>query len=361
MPGVRAFTDSRKTGARGKRGRIVAIAVVGGLAAAVWPGAAMAQGITSNPLPPASVGSGGGQEAQRFAPAAGSGPGEAQLMVRVDQLEAQVRGLTGQVEQYEHRIRQLEDQLRRFQEDVEFRFRESGAPLSSGGRADTGRDAPSGGATGAVRDTPRFEPPTARAGPGQPPTYGGIRPLRAPGQEGYNPPAAEPLNINPAARGGPPPGTEDRFAPPAPREPVGPGNNSGEVALAVPQDAQTSYDVAYAFILQRDYEAAQSAFGDFLARYPDDKLAGNAQYWLGESHYARGDYRQAADAFLSGYRNYPGGGKGPDSLLKLGMSLAALGEKKAACATYAEFSSKFPGASPAMKNRVQAESKGAGC
>lgn len=293
--------------------------------------------------------------------------------VRIDQLESQVRSLTGQVEQYEHRIRQLEDQLRRFQEDVEYRFQESNGGAPAPRRTARGEPQPR------QETAPRqFDPPRRSNAPGQPETYGGIRNLGAPGQGGQQGGddfsssgrfggGNQPLNINPNSGGGfQPPANVGRF------DDVrggGGGNsgfndrqgNAGQVALAVPDDPQTAYDVAYAFILQRDYEAAQSAFAQFLQKYPGDKLAGNAQYWLGESHYAQGRYREAADAFLTGYQQYAGGGKGPDSLLKLAMSLEALGQKEAACASFDEFGRKFPDATDSMKKRVSQERKSAGC
>lgn len=257
----------------------------------------------------------------------------AQLMLRIDQLEAQLRTLTGQVEQYQFRVRQLEQSLRSFQEDTEFRFRELGAKGSDAARG-------TGSATVPPRPMPAPPQPLSR-----PETFGGIKPL-APPASGF--PAGTPLDISPPSLGG------------AEAFPLG-GGNPADVTLGVPTDPQTAYDVAYAFILQRDYEAAQSAFADFLSRYRDDKLAANAQYWLGESYYAQGQYREAADAFLAGYRRFKSSSKAPDSLLKLAMSLQALGQKEAACAGYAEFGRKFPKASAAMKDRVRAEQKGAGC
>ena len=58
------------------------------------------------------------------------------------------------------------------------------------------------------------------------------------------------------------------------------------------------------------------------------KLAGNAQYWLGETHYVRRDYKAAATAFLNGYTTFENSPKAPDSLLKLGMTLVVMGEKE---------------------------------
>ena len=69
----------------------------------------------------------------------------------------------------------------------------------------------------------------------------------------------------------------------------------------------------------------------FIQRYPNDSLAGNAQYWLGETYYVRKDYNNAAAVFAEGYQKYPKGGKAADNLLKLGMALGQLGQKTDAC------------------------------
>tara|TARA_R110002073_G_scaffold205156_5_gene364871 strand:- start:1110 stop:1343 length:234 start_codon:yes stop_codon:yes gene_type:complete len=75
----------------------------------------------------------------------------------------------------------------------------------------------------------------------------------------------------------------------------------------------------------------------------------------------RGNYRGAANEFLEGYSKFPGSAKAPDSLLKLGMSLRELGEKEAACATFAELVRKYPAASTPVKERVRDERRSARC
>ena len=107
-------------------------------------------------------------------------------------------------------------------------------------------------------------------------------------------------------------------------------------------DPQSDYDRAYSSILSGDYELAEAAFRNFLTTYPGDDRAPDAQYWVGESLFARGKYNEAADAFLSGYKAYPKSGKAADTLLKLGLSLAGLGEREAACQTYAEVLKNTP-------------------
>jgi len=151
------------------------------------------------------------------------------------------------------------------------------------------------------------------------------------------------------------------------REELPPASGSNStIALAAPGlagggDPKQEYETAYGYLLQQNYPAAERAFEDFLARYPDHALAGNAQYWLGESLYVRGQYKAAASAFLKGYQNYGDSAKAPDSLLKLAMSLDRLGQKDAACSSFNELSAKFPNAPSHVKTRAATERQRVGC
>ena len=126
-------------------------------------------------------------------------------------------------------------------------------------------------------------------------------------------------------------------------------------------DAQALYQQGYGALLQKDYAGAEGAFRQLLDTYPKDPLAGDAQYWIGETYYVRGQYKNAADAFLKGYKTYKSGQKAPDTLLKLGMALAALGQKDAACSTFNELKAKYPGAPEHIVDEAKAERKKAGC
>jgi tol-pal system protein YbgF len=126
-------------------------------------------------------------------------------------------------------------------------------------------------------------------------------------------------------------------------------------------DAQSLYQQGYGALLQKDYAGAEGAFRQLLDTYPKDPLAGDAQYWIGETYYVRRQYKNAADAFLKGYKTYKSGQKAPDTLLKLGMALAALGQKDAACSTFNELKAKYPGAPDHIADEAKAERKKAGC
>lgn len=137
--------------------------------------------------------------------------------------------------------------------------------------------------------------------------------------------------------------------------------SNGPVSEPENTDAQSLYKDAYSHMLRRDYASAESAFGALLKNHPQSRMAGNAQYWLGETYYVRGKYRPAADAFLKAYRNYTNGVKAPDSLMKLALSLTRLGQKSAACKTFDELDSKYPNAPSHVKQRAGMERRRAGC
>jgi tol-pal system protein YbgF len=114
-------------------------------------------------------------------------------------------------------------------------------------------------------------------------------------------------------------------------------------------------------VLRKDYALAEEGFRRFLSKYPDDRLAGDANYWLGEALFQRQHYREAAEAFLNVSTKYESIAKAPDALLRLGQSLAALGEKEAACASLGEVLRKFPRASAAVRHGVEREQKRVRC
>lgn len=80
------------------------------------------------------------------------------------------------------------------------------------------------------------------------------------------------------------------------------------------------YQSAFALLQGQQYEQAANGFMQFLAAFPENDLAGNAQYWLGESYYVTKQYARALAAFQMVLDNYRNSSKVPDSLLKMGFS-----------------------------------------
>lgn len=123
--------------------------------------------------------------------------------------------------------------------------------------------------------------------------------------------------------------------------------------------AKEAYENAYNLLSNDQFEAAEKAFDSFLKTYPNDGLADNAKYWLGETFYARRQYDKAAVAFANGMNKKSA--KGADCLLKLGMSMMFLNKKEEACAAFLNLAAEFPKASEALKTKAKSEAKKLSC
>ncbi len=122
-----------------------------------------------------------------------------------------------------------------------------------------------------------------------------------------------------------------------------------------------AYDAAYALLKTGDYERAEQAFLKFMTDYPTSNLLGNANYWLGESYYARGQYAEAAGLFADGFTKYKENSKAPDNMLKLGLTMKALNKKTEACTAFKGLASEFPKANESLKKRANEEAKALKC
>lgn len=107
-------------------------------------------------------------------------------------------------------------------------------------------------------------------------------------------------------------------------------------------DPEKLYQKGYNETLSRDYPRAISSFQKFLDSFPGHKLAVNAQYWLGEIYYARGDWEVAILEFDKVIRKYPDAEKAPASLLKQGFAFEKLGSTKEAAVLLQEVVDKYP-------------------
>jgi len=312
----------------------------------------------------------------------------ADISMRLDRVENALRQLTGTIEDLQHRNQQLEMRLQRLQDDTEYRFQQMG---SRGGSAP--RAMPQSGPPGAPLNTrpdqrsDAFDPNAHPSAPGTPRVLGreaAMAPQAAGGEASIGAPggraAGAPLDLTTlsndmpqtaAAGPGPAYGTPVYGAPVPAQPPPGQsqtppprnaGQNSEQLATLPPSASpQDEYDMAYGYVLHKDYALAEQAFRDFLKRHPDQKLVPDAQYWLGESLFQRQLYRDAAESFLAVSTKFSQANKAPNALLRLGQSLAAMHQKEAACATLAEVGRKYPRAPSSVKNGVAQELKRVHC
>ncbi len=146
----------------------------------------------------------------------------------------------------------------------------------------------------------------------------------------------------------------------APDAAQAPASDAIETVSLDQETPEALYERSNESLLRRQFGDAEAGFTNFLNKYPDHSLAGSAQFWLGETFFAQGDFKHAAQNFLQGYKTYPKSRRAADSLLKLGISLSRLGQPEQACAAYAAVSAEYPKAVEARK-RAQAEAKRAAC
>ena len=246
--------------------------------------------------------------------------------VRMSAIEEQLRQFNGRVEELDFQARQMAQRLEKMQQDVDFRL--SALERGQGGAA------LQGGAPAPL--TEGTSPATAT-----PPEVADGQALGAP-----------PRPLGQLGAGAPQPALPT--AAPAPLDDQG----TTVIGGSSPKD---QYEQARGRILQKDYAGAAAGLEAFMKANPEDPLAGAAAYWLGESHYAQGQFDAAAAAFLTGLKKYPKSTKAPDSMLKLGMTLAEMGQKKEACAALADIPNRYPSASLAIKQRAQKERQRVGC
>jgi tol-pal system protein YbgF len=256
--------------------------------------------------------------------AVGGGSAAASQEIRLQQMDEQIRSLTGQIEQLSYKVQQVTTKLDKLAGDVDYRLNalEQGGGTAAGGE----------------------NPPSQVAGPAGGAAGGGTAPGTAP------PPGAKSMVLGTMRTNQPPPPDGGQTAALQAPAVTLPGNTPEE-----------KYNYAFGLLRQASYPEAEQALRTFVQQYPNDKLAGNAQYWLGESFYVRGNYNEAALAFAEGYQKYPTNVKAPQNLLKLAMSLTAMGRKPDACKAFDQLARQFPNAPADVKLRAGRERQNAGC
>jgi tol-pal system protein YbgF len=216
-----------------------------------------------------------------------------ELKQRVRDLEQSLQQLTGQNEQLGHRVQELRAKLDSQQKDYDYKLCSLSAQLLSAGTS--------------------------------------------PDQSG----GSLPCNLGADAR-----------AAPAGQPMFGSGGTLGTLPQGAVPDARPQFDAAMNLLAKAQYDEARAAFRTFADDNPKDTLAPQAVYWVGDIAYVQKDYGGAAQAFAEAIKKYPTSSRGPDSMLKLGQSLLALGQIKEGCLTLGAIKSKYRNASASVLSQA---------
>ncbi|MCB1550828.1 MAG: tol-pal system protein YbgF [Alphaproteobacteria bacterium] len=276
------------------------------------------QAVYKGKMPPASA-----------MPSTSSGSNEyqANVEVRLSEIESQLRDLTGKIEQQNFENVQLKERLDRALADMDVRLSsqstessaQSGAQSGTLGANDMG---------GPVLTQPPPQPESAA------PVDNAID-YDAPASA--NSPTQNNLGVLTEAPGG------------------------ASIQSQPGDDPAGQYEMAFSLLKSGNYKASRNGFDEFLKKYPDHPLSPNAMYWLGENYYAEGAYDKAMRVFAESYKKYPKGPKSPDSLLKLGMSLEKTGKTQQACITLQQLKKEFPTGSASVLSMADQEIAKMGC
>ncbi len=240
----------------------------------------------------------------------------ADMQKKLTAWEETMRQYNGRQEELEHRMQQLEQKLDKLNRDFEIRF-----------KILEGRPIPQELTTSTVTIPQTYSAPVASDGAksvvGDNINSGELKPLQnaTAVSESAKQPVSDAENIQ----------VEEIYA-----------------------TAMQAYNGGY-------FDEAELAFERILKEAPKHKLAGNAQYWLGEVYVKQGKPQKAKVAFKNGYEKYKDGNKAADSLYRLGVILANLKEKKNACIVFDSFAEEFPNAEAELKTKSANEAKRLGC
>ena len=125
-------------------------------------------------------------------------------------------------------------------------------------------------------------------------------------------------------------------------------------------EIKKKYENAIKLLWASKFNEAESELQNLKKIEPED-LMPNIQYWLGEVYYAQKNFEKAIIAFGEGLEKYPESIKGPDNLLKLGLSFSNLKKKDEACNVLFELETKYKDAPKNVQERASSEIKKMEC
>jgi len=143
----------------------------------------------------------------------------------------------------------------------------------------------------------------------------------------------------------------------------GAGQPGGAPGAAPQQQQAPPPEMLYNNALS-DYNAgkndlAAQEFAQYVQFYGNTDLAGNAQFYLGEIDYRRGNFQAAIQDYNKVLDQYPGGNKGAAAELKKGFALLELGQKDAGVQELRSLISRYPKSPEAVQARERLTKLGA--
>jgi tol-pal system protein YbgF len=145
-------------------------------------------------------------------------------------------------------------------------------------------------------------------------------------------------------------------APPPP--PPGASGSPGSSTPPAGVSASALYDGGRRDLTSGNFDLAIQQFMDYIRYYPNTDLAPNAQFYIGEAYYGKGDMPSALAAFDLVLEKYTENNKTEDAMYMKGMALLKTGERMKAAQEFRDLLKRKPRPELDKKARGQLSSLG---
>lgn len=169
----------------------------------------------------------------------------------------------------------------------------------------------------------------------------------------------------------PPAGATAKPAGPAPSGPNGMANSAPPAGSVGPSQTpangagnppapslQQTYQAALRDYNSAKYELSNSEFSDVIQYYPQDDLAGNAHFYMGEIAYRQGKYSQAVKQYDVVLEQFAGNPKAPAAQLRKGESLLQTQQREAGAQELRSLIQRYPQTPEAAEARSKLNGMG---
>lgn len=143
---------------------------------------------------------------------------------------------------------------------------------------------------------------------------------------------------------------------PVPQGAAPAGGTTNASALAPP--LQQTYQAGIRDYNSAKYELANTEFGDVAKYYPQDDLAGNAHFYMGEIAYRQGKYAQAVKQYDVVLEQFAGNPKAPAAQLRKGESLLDSQQREAGAQELRSLIQRYPQTPEAAEARSKLNGMG---
>ena len=239
-----------------------------------------------------------------------------QLLQRIDDLQQEVRVLSGGLETLQNELNKQQQRSRELYRDTDRRVDE-------------------------LESAPKYLPPDALDGLPFDETLDLDEPQPLTDEVGSN--EATPRFVNPNQSQLVASNANDPLAPQIPVR--------ANTTRAATQNEKAAYANAYDLLARGNNSAAITAFDGFLREFPDGPFSDNAWYWQGEAHYATRDFDAAQNNFSIVVNSFPESAKVPDARLKIGYALYEEADFQRAREVLTSVQNDYPGRSASVLAR----------